>query len=121
MAFAYTEVIDDEIGGKVISIAATEVGTSSRAGPFQVPKKFRVLRLYAAKTAGTAATIFPQVQTPAGRALAAPAAAAASPVDIGPQAAPCYSASGAIYVDFNPDAGSDNSITVEILLVPNLE
>lgn len=103
---------------------STATAVDSNGQRVNLPKQFTIVRQKVYKTAGTAATVAPILAratgiTAAGVNSISTQAAAASVDDAGRY--PGYAPSQVLYGRSTPNAGADNSITTEVLILVGWE
>lgn len=105
----------------LVSIAGTSIAAATEATITGLPQVGRIVRVVANKTAGTAATLNPQITTAAagtGVDVVWDATAAADPVDEQPVApVPYFSTAGTLYYQDRPNAGANNTTAVRLYIV----
>lgn len=106
----------------LVQWSSTGVTTSSEEAVIDVPENAIIVRFTATLTGGTGTTINPVIGRASGftadtqdQVLAAPGAAAHIDVT-GPFY--YYSEKGTLYVKTAPDAGTDNAVSYELLIIP---
>lgn len=123
MAYAQSAVTIDRPSDGLdyaVTYTETETAAASEATIAGVPKFGRIMSVKATLTAGSGATIAPEIGSAAswtdstqGEVLSGPTAAAHIHET---QVVPYYSSTGALYVRSTPDSATDNAVSVEILI-----
>lgn len=120
MAYAGTPTVTRKGNDYIVTISETEAGAATEATITGLPRKGRVMRYKVDLTAGSGATVDPVLGTatnPAGSTIVVQNDTAADPVDLQDVAGyRYYSATGTLYHRSVLNAGSDNSVTVQILI-----
>ncbi len=119
---AYTTASITRLGSRdyLVTIEGTNIGAGTEVTIPGLPRKGRIRRLKANKSAGTATTLNSLLGTttnPTGNAVVLKTTTPAAPNNLEPTGGTTYySANGTLYYRGQPDAGSDNTESVEIFI-----